>query len=58
MHKVFPAFLPSFREKSSAPVQYRNCAVLPYIIQGYAINEKRLEALQKTVDICSITMRF
>lgn len=43
-----------YRVKSNRGVEFRkwaNSVLKQYIIQGYAINEKRLEALQRTVDI-------
>ena len=43
-----------YRVKSHRGVEFRrwaNKVLKQYIIQGYAINEKRLLALQKTVDI-------
>lgn len=43
-----------YRVKSKRGVEFRQWAskvLKQYIIQGYAINEKRLEALQRTVDI-------
>lgn len=43
-----------YRVKSARGVEFRqwaNNVLKQYIIQGYAINEKRLEALQRTVDI-------
>ena len=43
-----------YRVKSNRGVEFRKCAnkvLKQYIIQGYAINEKRLEALQRTVSI-------
>ena len=43
-----------YRVKSQRGVEFRqwaNAVLKRYIIQGYAINEKRLEALQRTVDI-------
>ena len=43
-----------YRVKSSRGVEFRqwaNKVLRQYIIQGYAINEKRLEALQRTVNI-------
>lgn len=43
-----------YRVKSKRGVEFRQWAskvMKQYIIQGYAINEKRLEALQRTVDI-------
>ena len=43
-----------YRVKSARGVEFRqwaNKVLKQYIIQGYAINEKRLEALQRTVDI-------
>lgn len=43
-----------YRVKSARGVEFRQWAnkiLKQYIIQGYAINEKRLEALQRTVDI-------
>lgn len=43
-----------YRVKSHRGVEFRqwaNGVLKRYIIQGYAINEKRMEALEKTVDI-------
>lgn len=43
-----------YRVKSARGVEFRQWAnkiLKQYIIQGYAINEYRLEALQRTVDI-------
>ena len=43
-----------YRVKSNRGVEFRkwaNKVLKQYIIQGYAINEKRLEALQRTVSI-------
>ena len=43
-----------YRVKSNRGVEFRKWAnkiLKQYIIQGYAINEKRLEALQRTVSI-------
>ena len=43
-----------YRVKSNRGVEFRkwaNSVLKQYIIQGYAINEKRLAALQRTVDI-------
>ena len=43
-----------YRVKSQRGVEFRRWAnkiLKDYIIHGYAINEKRLQALQKTVDI-------
>lgn len=43
-----------YRVKSHRGVEFRqwaNDVLKRYIIQGYAINEKRMEALEKTVDI-------
>ena len=43
-----------YRVKSNRGVEFRKWAnkiIKQYIIQGYAINEKRLEALQRTVSI-------
>lgn len=43
-----------YRVKSHKGVEFRqwaNGVLKRYIIQGYAINEKRMEALEKTVDI-------
>ena len=43
-----------YRVKSSRGVEFRqwaNKVLKRYIMQGYAINEKRLEALQRTVNI-------
>lgn len=43
-----------YRVKSKRGVEFRkwaNNVLKQYIIQGYAINEKRLDALQRTVDI-------
>ena len=43
-----------YRVKSNRGVEFRkwaNNVLKQYIIQGYAINEKRLEALQRTVSI-------
>ncbi len=45
-----------YRVKSNRGVEFRkwaNRVLKQYIIQGYALNEKRLEALQRTVDIQS-----
>ena len=44
----------AYRIKSARGVEFRQWAnkiLKQYIIQGYAINEYRLEALQRTVDI-------
>ena len=44
----------SYRVKSNRGVEFRqwaNSVLKQYIMQGYAINEKRLAALQRTVDI-------
>lgn len=44
----------AYRVKSARGVEFRQWAnkiLKQYIIQGYAINEYRLEALQRTVDI-------
>ena len=43
-----------YRVKSNRGVEFRkwaNSVLKQYIIQGYAINEKRLEALQRTINI-------
>ena len=43
-----------YRVKSKRGIEFRrwsNRVLKQYIIDGYAINEKRLHALQKTVDI-------
>ena len=43
-----------YRVKSQRGIEFRkwaNKVLTQYIIQGYAINEKRLQALEKTVDI-------
>lgn len=43
-----------YRVKSKRGVEFRkwaNSILKKYIIDGYAINEKRLQALEKTVDI-------
>ena len=43
-----------YRVKSQRGVEFRqwaNKVLKQYVIQGYAINEKRLQALEKTVDI-------
>ena len=43
-----------YRVKSNRGVEFRkwaNSVLKQYIIQGYAINEKRLEALQQTINI-------
>ena len=43
-----------YRVKSSRGVEFRQWAnkiLRQYIVQGYAINEKRIEALQRTVNI-------
>lgn len=43
-----------YRVKSSRGVEFRQWAnkiLKQYIIQGYVVNEKRLAALQRTVDI-------
>lgn len=43
-----------YRVKSQRGVEFRQWAnkiLKQYVIQGYAINEKRLQALEKTVDI-------
>ena len=43
-----------YRVKSQRGVEFRrwaNKVLKDYVVRGYAINEKRLEALQKTVDI-------
>ena len=43
-----------YRVKSKRGVEFRqwaNSVLKQYIIKGYAVNEKRLKALQKTVDI-------
>lgn len=43
-----------YRVKSNRGVEFRkwaNQVLKQYIIQGYAVNEKRLEALQRTVSI-------
>ncbi|EKC51609.1 death-on-curing family protein, partial [human gut metagenome] len=43
-----------YRVKSNRGVEFRqwaNSVLKQYIMQGYAINEKRLAALQRTVDI-------
>ncbi len=43
-----------YRVKSNRGVEFRkwaNKVLKQYIIQGYAINEKRLEALQRTISI-------
>lgn len=43
-----------YRVKSSRGVEFRqwaNKTLKQYIIQGYVVNEKRLAALQRTVDI-------
>ena len=42
-----------YRVKSQRGVEFRqwaNIILKQYVIQGYAINEKRLQALEKTVD--------
>ena len=42
-----------YRVKSQRGVEFRQWAnkiLKQYVIQGYAINEKRLQALEKTVD--------
>ena len=43
-----------YRVKSQRGIEFRrwaNKVLKDYIIKGYAINDKRLEALQKTVEI-------
>ncbi len=43
-----------YRVKSQRGIEFRRWAnkdLKDYIIKGYAINDKRLEALQKTVEI-------
>ena len=43
-----------YRVKSKRGVEFRkwaNSILKKYIIDGYAINEKRLQALEKTVDV-------
>lgn len=43
-----------YRVNSQRGVEFRqwaNKVLKQYVIQGYAINEKRLQALEKTVDI-------
>ena len=50
-----------YRVKSNRGVEFRKWAnkiLKQYIIQGYAINEKRLEALQRTVSIQTSFMSF
>ena len=45
-----------YRVKSQRGIEYRrwvNKVLKDYIIKGYAVNDKRLEALQKTVEIQS-----
>lgn len=45
-----------YRVKSQRGIEFRrraNKVLKDYIIKGYAINDKRLEALQKTVEIQS-----
>lgn len=45
-----------YRVKSNRGVEFRkwaNNVLKQYIVQGYALNEKRLDALQRTVDIQS-----
>ena len=42
-----------YRVKSNRGVEFRkwaNSVLKPYIIQGYTINEKRLETLQRTIN--------
>lgn len=44
-----------YRVKSKRGVEFRrwaNKVLKEYIIQGYAVNSKRLEALEKTIKIC------
>ncbi|MCQ2512804.1 MAG: virulence RhuM family protein [Lachnospiraceae bacterium] len=43
-----------YRVKSKRGVEFRkwaNSVLKQYILEGYVINEKRLQALEKTVDI-------
>ena len=43
-----------YRVKSQRGIEFRkwaNSVLKQYILEGYAINEKRLQALEKTVDI-------
>ena len=45
-----------YRAKSKRGIAFRkwaNSILKDYILKGYAINEKRLEALNKTIDIQS-----
>ena len=45
-----------YRVKSKRGIEFRrwaNKVLKDYILKGYAINDKRLEALQKTVEIQS-----